>query len=504
MRRLLLLLPFFPTLVSAQGINSALVYVGGSVPQWGSNPDLGAQINAAYSSCPATGCTIVVTPKFDGMCYDYNTPIILATPGKYVLLQGGGPTSEAPGTQTVAGPAGGACLNYIPTTATAGVTLDYSPIYGGGNAPAHGIRDLILENNSCQKIGGCGSAATGVQFGGTNSGAQNGGLFNVRINGFGTGLSYFETGSQSWGMVLTGISVVNNKLGISFTGSLENISMFGGRIAANGVGISMTGNADVFAHGVSIDSNITAGVIASSGLFSCSGCHWENESLDVPITTHYYIGSNAASLVIEGGKAIDDDTNPADTTDFWFKNSGLSTYIHGLMIYSPGRKATQIVQSNYPCSWWVSIFNDSPSILTTLTGGSSFQGVLFPNDFVGVSSVQAQFLIPSQGTGFSTNNVGLSAGWGTTAFVADPAGTTQRFSFVVASSGGGQSLNPSLYIYFPTVWPQTPFYMCKTVGGTGVPSPLIGEATASRSQMILIFNGTPVSGQTYQIQCIGQ
>jgi len=252
---------------------------------------MGAQINAAYSSCPTTGCTLIVVPKSDGSCYDYNTPIMLAVPGKYAVLQGGGPTSEAPGTRTTAGPAGGSCLNYVPTTATSAVTLDYSPSFGGGNTPAHGIRDLILENNSCQKIGGCGSSAIGIQLGGTNSGAQNGGISNVRINGFGTGLSYLETGSQSWGMVFTGISVTNNTLGISFTGSLENISLFGGRIAANGTGISMTGNADIFAHGVSIDSNMIAGVKATSGLFSCSGCHWENESIDAPITTHYYIGS---------------------------------------------------------------------------------------------------------------------------------------------------------------------------------------------------------------------
>lgn len=504
MRKLALLFLLFPIALSGQVMNLALVYVGGSVPQWGNSSDMGAQINAAYASCPSTGCTIIVVPKSDGACYTYNVPIVLASSGKYVLLQGGGPTSEAEGTRTTAGASGGACLNYAPTNASSALTLDYSPHFGGGNTPGHGIRDLILENNGCQEIGGCGSLATGIQLGGTRSGAQNGAIANVRVNGFGTGISYVDTGTQSWGMVFTGISVVNNTTGMSFTGSLENISLFGGRLAANHTGMSITGNADVFAYGVSVDSNLTVGVTATSGLFSCSGCHWENESLDAPITTHYYIGSGAASLVIEGGKAIDDDTNAGNTTDFWFKNSGLYTYIHGLLIYSPGRKATQIVESNYPCSWWVSLFNDSPSVLTSITGGSSMQGVFFSNDFVGVSSVQAQFIIPSQGSPFGTNNVGLSGGWGSAAFAADPGGTAQRFNFVISSNGVGQAPNPSMYIYFPTVWPQTPFYICKTVGGTGSPAPLTGEATASRSQMTLIFNGTPIAGQTYQIQCISQ
>lgn len=505
LHKMLVLLLLFPVVTPAQGINTALVYVGGSVPQWGSDPDIGAQINVAYASCPATGCAIVLVPKADGSCYDYSKPIVFATPGKYVSLQGGGPTSQAPGTSMVPGSPGGACLNYLPTNASAAVTMDYSPPMGGGNAPSHGLRDLILQNNGCQKISGCGSSATGVLFGGINSGAQNGYMSNVRVNGFGTGISYLETGTQSWGMVLTGLSVTNNTLGISFTGSLENISILGGRINANGVGVSMTGNADVFSYGVSIDSNTTAGVTATSGIFYCIGCHWENESIAAPITTHYYVGSGAASLVIEGGKAIDDDTNPNDTIDYWFSNSGISTYIHGLLIYSPGRKANQIVQSIYPCSWWVSIFNDSESILPTITTGPSPFGTLVTNGLFSPStSIQTQFLIPSLGSAFSPSNVEPSPAWGTASTVDFAFGTTQRFSFVVHSNGVQQGSNPSLGITFPSPWPTVPFYSCKMVGGTGTVTPIYGESTASTKGMSLIFVGTPAAGSSYQIQCIGQ
>jgi hypothetical protein len=495
--------------VWGQGINSGVVYVGATVPQWGSNPDIGAQINAAYASCPSTGCTIVVIPQPNGACYDFSTPIAFTTVGKYALLQGGGPTSEAAGQVisgvNIPGPAGGACLNYLPTTATSATTFDYTWAIGGGNAPGHGIRDIILQNNGCQHIGGCGSLATGVQLGGINSGAQNGEIANVRVNGFGTGISFLDTGSQSWGVVLRSDSIVNNTVGILMAGSLENISLFGGRVVANGIGLSLIGNADVFAYGVSIDSNLTAGVKAVSGIFSCTDCHWENESARDPITTHYFIGSGAASLVIEGGKAIDD--NPAGTpdVDYWFSNAGISTHIHGLLIYSGGRKATQVVQSFPPCTWWISIFNDSPSVLTTLTGGSSQQGVLFPNDlYSGVSSIQTQFLIPNLGTAFTPNNVQLMPGWGIAAWVNYSFGTSQRFSFVVHSEGVQQGLNPSLEITFPTAWPATPFYMCKMVGGTGAFTPIYGESTANTTGMTLIFIGTPVAGSSYQIQCLGE
>src|SRR5262249_42958935 len=68
--RLLPLFLIFAGATFGQGFNTALVYVGASVPQWGSNPDMGAQINTAYASCPNTGCTIVVVPKSGGTCYD--------------------------------------------------------------------------------------------------------------------------------------------------------------------------------------------------------------------------------------------------------------------------------------------------------------------------------------------------------------------------------------------------------------------------------------------------
>lgn len=508
-RKLLPLLLLFTGAVYGQGFDLSLVYVGGTVPQWGSNPDIGAQINTAYASCPSTGCAIVLVPQSSGACYDFNVPIAFTTVGKYVLLEGGGPTSEAPGSEVsgiaVPGPVGGACLNYTPTTATSAMRFDYVWSHGGGNVPAHGIRDIILQNNSCQRIGGCSSSATGVQFGGSNSGAQNGEIANVKINGFGTGISFLDTGSQSWGVVLRSDSIVNNTIGISMEGSLENISLLGGRITTNGIGFSITGNADVFAYGVSIDSNLTAGVKATSGLFSCTNCHWENETATDPITTHYFIGTGAASLVIEGGKAIDDALSGTPDVDYWFSNAGISTYIHGLLIYSGGRKATQIVQSINPCSWWVSIFNDSPTVLTTLTGGPSQQGVLFPNDFnSGVSSVQTQFLIPNLGSTFTPGNVQLSPGWGSSAFVDFSFGTSQRFSFVVHSEGVHQGLGPNMQIAFPTAWPATPFYMCKMVGGTGAFTPIYGEATASTTGMTLNFIGTPVAGSSYQIQCVGE
>jgi hypothetical protein len=504
-RLLLPLLLLFAGAVYGQGFDLSLVYVGGTVPQWGSNPDIGAQINTAYASCPSTGCTIVLVPQSNGACYNFSVPIAFKTVGKYALLEGGGPI-RGPGSviKVLIIPQHRAAPSELhpPPGTSAILSTTFGHLGGMLRLMESGI---ILENNGCQQIGGCGSLATGIQLAEINSGAQNGEIANTRVNGFGTGIGFVETATQSWGMVFRSDSIANNTIGLSLTGSLENISFFGGRVAANGIGFSITGNADVYVHGVSIDSNLTAGVKATSGIFSCTNCHWENLSAGAAITTHYYIGSGAASLVIEGGKAIDNINAPTPETDYWFSNAGISTYIHGLLIYSGGRKATQIVQSINPCTWWISIFNDSPSILTTLTGGPSQQGVLFPNDFnSGISSVQTQFLIPNLGTAFTPGNVQLTPGWGSAASVDFSFGTSQRFSFVVHSEGVHQGLGPNMEITFPTPWPATPFYMCKMVGGTGAFTPIYGEATANTTGMTLTFIGTPLAGSAYQIQCVAE
>lgn len=508
--RLLPVLLLFSGTTYGQVMNSATVYVGGSVPQWGSNPDIGAQMNTAYAQCPSTGCTIILVPQTSGQCYDYNVPIVFGTAGKYALLQGGGPTEEGiatvVGNQVVAGTSGGSCLNYTPTSATSAITLDYAAFFGGGYASAHGIRDLILMNNNCKEVGGCNSQALGVQLGSVNSGAQTGDISNVRVNGFGLGIKFQQGGSESWGMVLTNVSVDDNNTGMAFYGNLENISMFGGRVAGNDVGLSLIGNADVYAHSLSVDSNVTAGIKAASGLFSCTNCHFENLTGLSPqlFLPHYYIGTGAASLMIEGGRAQDNAISGPDV-DYWFSNAGISTYIHGLLVYSPGRKATQVVQSISPCTWWISIFNDSITTLPTITNGPSQLGTLFINGLYSPStSVQSQFLIPSLGNAFTANDVALGQGWGASASVNFSFGTSQRFSFVVHSEGTGQTANPEMNINFPTPWPATPFYVCKMVGGTGAVTPVYGEATANTTNMSLIFVGTPAANFSYQIQCVGE
>ncbi len=252
-------------------------------------------------------------------------------------------------------------------------------------ANSHGTSDITLTNSAkngdnvrekhaavCQKVGGCGSKAVGIQIGGVNSGAQNGEISNVRVMGFGTGIQFKNNESSiSWGMIFRNDSFAYNNVGIAVP-TIENLSFLGGRVAVNGTGILLTGGAEVYAVGVSIDSNSVSGVTAASNSsFTCTNCHFENETGGAPITTHYYTGTQAASFVLLGGQALDDTPSTAAPTDYWFSQSGASLYIAGLQVYSAGRRAEQIVRADSPAVGLVSIVVDNPKILNTVLAGSS-------------------------------------------------------------------------------------------------------------------------------------
>jgi hypothetical protein len=452
--------------------SGSVLYVGGNITRWGSS-DIGAQINAAYAALPASGGTIIILPQADGKCYNFRTAIAANAPGRYLNLKG-----AAPGAMPGATDPTGLCLNWTVTdSSTPAVILDYTPQIGGGYANSHGISDITLTNSAqskygadaggatvCQKLGGCDSQAVGIQIGGVNSGAQSGEIANVRIMGFGTGIIFKNNNAAiSWGMIFRNDSIVYNNIGISVP-TLENLSFFGGRVAVNGIGISITGGADVYAFGLSIDSNSVSGVVgASNSSFACTNCHFENETGGEPITTHYYTGTQAASLVLSGGLALDDAPSSVSPVDYWFSQSGASLYISGLQVYSAGRTAAQVVQANTPAVGLVSIIVDNPKVLNTVLAGSSRSimnlsaGVnqspptaLFP------SAVQSKSLIltgsakgattvsaPAYGGGTQV----LPQGAGTIADIDQPqtwgAGQT-NMALITPTIGGGSLINQVL------------------------------------------------------------
>jgi hypothetical protein len=496
--------------------SNAIFYIGGASESFTNAGDIGAQFNAAYAALPASGGVIKLLPNPTGGCYNFSTEIAATVPGKFVYFQGASTTSSS----TIPPyPISGSCLLWTSKKNTTAMVFDYVGTAGSGYANSHGISDITLVNASsdggtveCQALGGCGSHATGLQIGGSSFGMQNGNLDRVRIMGFGTGIKFVNSGSAiSWGMSWNNIYASYNGVGASIP-TLEKLSIYGGCFCVNGVGIDIHGGADVYAHGVSVDSNSIAGITAeSNATFNGFGIHFENQGVN-PLTTHYVVATQASSILLKGGIALDDFAT--GTSDYFFSTSGASIVIEDLQVYSAGRTLdSSIVVANSPAVGKIALIQDNPKVLPTILSGSSGGIAVIPTGvnqqpqpWLIPAAIQAKFFSVAGNAPLTSKHVVPSPGWGSAAIVTLPEGSTQAFSFWLNSAGSGQKLNPSVTVKFPTAWPTQPFlYLCKLIGGNGNLSPIDGESTSlTKTEMTFVYNDLPVAGKNYKIGCMGQ
>jgi len=309
-----------------KNLNNALIVDTANSQGW-AGADIGAWINAAYAALPAAGGRILVFCNATSSAANFSTPIVFNTSNKYVKLQG---------ICTANSSGSGVVLNYTPTTATIAMTFDYTPAGGGGYTPGNGMEGIVLANNGCVTNGGCGSSATGIQFGNTNGGAHMADFTNVRISGFGTGINFNDT--VGWGVKLNNFHLAWNTVGGTFTQPQESIAWTSGSCAVNGTCWTTAAIAasDLFVSDVSIDSN-TVGGMTGALLFTCSECHFEN--LSQP-TVNYVNLTTGSIFAMFGGDAVDD--NLSGTVGQFFTLNLASGYLHGVSVGTGGQNVTSL------------------------------------------------------------------------------------------------------------------------------------------------------------------
>lgn len=312
--------------------------------------DMGAKINAAYAAAPsAPSCTMIMVPS--GVFSI--SPILFNTIGKYVILQGMGCSNTG-----ATGGVGGTVLNYTLTTATSAITIDWTAITGGGFAPGAGIRDITICNGTTFTNGGSGSSATGLSIGPSNGGAHKALFSNVRIMGFGTGLSIVDSAHASWGMLFSNCAWSYNNIGTTFANTEEAIMFLHNIWASNSTNMSFTGgSSDVTLVGGSVDSATTMGIEfnTTNTILTAVGTHWENQGVSGNV--HYTHGTNC-TINIHGGEALNDNTT--GTSAPWFDGAFFNVY--GLGVFSGGATLSSFL-FNVRNLANISILNGSPSLI---------------------------------------------------------------------------------------------------------------------------------------------
>lgn len=341
-KNLLCLLAFalFPTQTKSQSVplilqmlgggegSDAVRYVGGEAAHDGE--DIGKKINEAYASLPPSGGTIIVMADRERGCYNFHKPIVAAIPGKNLLLEG---ASLTPQLGALVQPV---CLNYVPTTTSSAITLDYVVPGESSAAAVHGIRNLTLVNNNCETLGGCQSGATGITIGGANAGAQGATYQGLRVAGFGTAVSVLSSPSSRGNLSFRDCILSHNATGFAdVLGDIEHISFDACLFQGNGTAVSSS--ASITISKSSLDSNTALGVNCSSPA-ACvlEDDHFENAGAD---TTHFLSGNGV--ILVLGGDMRDDCTS--GTTDWWMNLAGATFLILGTSLTSEGRTAAHVV-----------------------------------------------------------------------------------------------------------------------------------------------------------------
>jgi len=97
---------------------------------------------------------------------------------------------------------------------------------------------------------------------------------------------------------------------------------------------------------------------------------------------------------------------------------------------------------------------------------------------------------------------GIHTNWGSGATVGSVVGTDQGFEVTVTSGSSGTGANPTLTLTFKDgTWTSSPVASCGwKAGGTGTLQHL--SWTAAASTLVITYNGTPGTGQTFPISCV--
>ena len=480
--------------------SNGIAYVGGSCASaWGGG-DIGAQINAAYGGLSSPGGKIMVIPQTTGQCYEFATPILFTTASKYVLLEGAGAESQ------IGVSSNGACLNYTPATRTTAITMDYVPSNGGGATRNHGMRNLRLINRQCNTMGGCSSLATGISCTSKNAGCQTATFDHTSIIGFGTGLDLVKptTGNRaSWGVLLFGGACSYNTTCLSIASGIEMVKMEDEVVLGNATGVTMGSSSDFVIAKSHCDSNTIICVVSTGGHVSATDNHYENQGVN-----NMAMINAGLTLDVKGGFALDDCASAAAcggvTPKYWF-NAPLLTST-GLSIFSAGRIPAHVFvyASAAMVTGFINVSNVIPhdNVISTVSGNAIFNQL-----GAGPATLEAAMFMADSGVAatFTCAEVGAITGWGSGGRCSNPQGGNQRFQFTMAASGQGITANPTVQITLAVPWPSAPLYLCKMVGGSAAPAPITGEQSKISTSTIgpLMYQGTPSSGQTVIISCLG-
>lgn len=427
-------LEFFQTV----RFNNVRIVDGDNVGGWVGS-DVGGWLNSAYADLPPRGGTIYYAPRADGLCANFSTPIIFNVVGKVATIQG-----LAPAGGDITNP-GGSCINYVPTTNTAALTIDWTRSPVADNVPGGGLRDIALINNFCNKLAGCDSSAIGINCGPANGGCQMSTFFNVLVQGFHNCWRDNNAAVQTWGTDLTNSVIKNCAIGMNVLNAEESLVLSNSKIMLNGTGIQLNSvPVGLRISNSNFDGNTEFGVNGGKGCtISIGQTHFEN----LGVKNSHFV-KTGCNLQINGGDAIDNEKG--GNTDYWFSGEA-DVAIRDLAIGTAGRTVGNVVLVRGAGN--MSFINTNPlklspcptyavsSICTAITRSRI---PFLTSPIVNLGGVNQKGVL----MGGASPSCTFTSGQGTGGFCTVATGSGNSFGTIIAKTGTGIASSGTLKLTF--------------------------------------------------------
>lgn len=381
--------------------------------------DIGAWINDAYAFGKTTytanyGVRIVI----EAGQHNYSTPIVCATVGFSLILEGAGDGN------------GGTVLNYTPSTATIAINV----AGGSGNDGGIQLRNFTLTGAAA------GSGATGIKWGTGSVGIAGATMENVSIRRFTVGEDW-QGSSLAYAICHINAKVQQCTTGVKPLG--ENNVWFQGLIGGNATGVDLVGVAESQMFGVAFDDNTTVAISQTNSLArtTLAGCRFEN----VGGGTDLYITQSAGAIAVYGG-GMQSDITTGTSTGFANLSGGVFTLKDTWLLGQGSRVFTQAFNTSGTVLARIDpvIAPTSVGITTVTTAG--YAGAPRRPDWVRLSNsnAAAQSLTPTAATPFYLTSSNLNIP--NPIAVGPQIGTELEWDFTLQKAANGTG-NVSVILY---------------------------------------------------------
>lgn len=453
-------------------------------PSWCAGSDMGAWFNAAYAVALTPAVTIVLDPGL----YNYATPIVATTTGKYLTIVGNG-----------------AVLNYTPSTGTA--------MELGTNNSSYG-EIAVTASKFTLYTSASGSTAVGLQLGTAENGPAI--LDSMDVYGFQFPIEDYTYGAELNHVVIHNCSSAAGSIGFQTMSGADDTRLHGGVIQDCATLVSNGNVNPLWLDSSIVLANATTTAIAnnSEGIVFCTTCHLFNQAGGSPTVWYTNTSSTSGQAFFDQTK-FEDDVTTGSSIPFSINTGEIG--IHNSVLSANGETYPELINfTNAGSATVTNMYYSYPGTLNFFAGnGAHYQYGNSTASAAFIDGVMPPITAPTltATTSVTTPNLNVTSD-GVHAGYNSLVGNTANQA-VVANTAGFMGPNSASFtgyaLQLPSANPTANQVMAVGAPVSGVaPVTYLANSTTYNGQILtlgqsnrgygfLLYSSAPITGNTGNI-----